>query len=563
MQKNQLSPACLQPFLESASNSVQKGMAQYFTPVEWAEILSSPLPRLRYSVVDFNCGNGQLLKGSARPSTSHLLGCDIDPSALCNLQSAIPGDLTRLYPLLCAVQFKADCFALNPPWDLHWYRERLSALADSELPSVRQAFAAHDGRTSPETIDSTIATLCIALDLCSTWGEGFLIANEATLQRLILQANAPHSALAAHIWAHIVVEGNICLPGSAGILPASNTIAQTHGPSDLTPDTGSPDTFRTGIIYFARNHDSGFAKTTGCSTLEAAKFACESLYNRRSELRQGPEIKVYAKTDDTAELWKAVGQEWERLSRKDRPQWNLSLTSAGLIHADLTPFDAHSGRINKTLADTLFRLHDKQPMQLVLQRHSRRALERAVAPNSPWRIGPALVSAVHRAIEEYQRVRAPLYPLSPIQRLGYLDECDDIVCSRNLRGRNNTLDFTADQKYPLRSTTIGVKRSGKKLNLEGQYDDVEWNGQELAFFITDNVGTERIFMDARLQSPDVEFNLPRSPDNPKERVKVDFTLQDLVHHFIVPNVEDVARTQPDTYQSNLKLLTEIESLCAL
>jgi len=49
--------------------------------------------------------------------------------------------------------------------------------------------------------------------------------------------------------------------------------------------------------------------------------------------------------------------------------------------------------------------------------------------------------------------------------------------------------------------------------------------------------------------------MDESPDN------IDFTLQQLVEHFIIPDVPDVARVNPDGYQHNLKLLEEIESLC--
>lgn len=68
-QKTNIRPDILQQHLESAANAAQKGQAQYFTPVPWAEVLSLPLPNYRPVVVDLTCGNGQFRAGAAGPST--------------------------------------------------------------------------------------------------------------------------------------------------------------------------------------------------------------------------------------------------------------------------------------------------------------------------------------------------------------------------------------------------------------------------------------------------------------------------------------------------------------
>ena len=223
MQQTRINPLIHQELLESAANGAAKGQAQYYTPVEWAVILGLPLPRHRSHVVDLTAGNGQLMAGITR---GRHLGCDIDPVVRKSGVQAVTGDITRFHSLLSEVQFKADLFALNPPWDLHWHRDRLSGLAASPIRAVADAFAAHDVRTGRDTIDSTIASICLALQFCSLYGEGLVIANEATLQRLIFGPQAPHRALLNHIWAHLTIAGNIC--------------QSNDGPTD----------FRTGIIYF-------------------------------------------------------------------------------------------------------------------------------------------------------------------------------------------------------------------------------------------------------------------------------------------------------------------------
>jgi hypothetical protein len=270
--------------------------------------------------------------------------------------------------------------------------------------------------------------------------------------------------------------------------------------------------------------------------------------------------------------WQAIAGEWERLTRKDQPQWNLSLGADGTIQTDLSLFDTHSARVSKQEAESLFSLDGKHPMQLVMQRQQRVLLERAAfgaggLAGTPWRVDPKLQAAIKQAVTEYHAVRAPLYPLSPIQRLGYLDEVDEIVCSKDLEVAYGKV-FRADRTYPLRSSTVAVKRSGTKLNLAGELDQVEWNGAELAFFISDDLGTERVFMETRLRASNVDVSILRPDEKPgsqdEDRLKpcpIDFTLHELVEHFIIPDVPDVARVNPDGYQRNLQLLKEIEELC--
>ena len=110
--------------------------------------------------------------------------------------------------------------------------------------------------------------------------------------------------------------------------------------------------------------------------------------------------------------------------------------------------------------------------------------------------------------------------------------------------------------------------NGQKMNLTGEMDDVEWDGQELAFFITDDLGSERVFMEGRLRAKNVRISILRPGEKPGrqdedniETCIIDFTLQQLVAHFVIPDVPDVARVNPDGYQANLTLLEEIESLC--
>ncbi len=548
-----IAPANLQAVLDSAANAVHKGQAAYFTPTSWAEALALPLPAYRPVMVDLTCGNGQLLAGAAAPGTFHRLGCDIealpdDPDQLLGASFParfIQADVTLLASYLHRANWMADCFALNYPFDHHWYRDRLAFLGESNCRAVAMAFNKHDGRTSQDTIDSTVAGLCLALDRCSPWGEGYIIANHNTIERLIWKDDAPHAALAAHIWCRVTVNHNIC-DGREGM--------------------------QTDILYFARSHTSGCNKELTANSLAEVAQALAVVGKSRLGLRAGSVVRQYegGHTASTAELWDAIGLEWRTDQGKNRPtdqRWNIWLDADGTLATNLTPFQEAAEPLKKEQYVRLHALKGKHPMQLILQKAERKDLERAVF-GTIWRVAPAVIEAVQGALAEYNAVRSPLYPLSQIQRLGYLDDNDDILCLKDLWLVDGVTTlggtplppgeptFKAGQRYTIRTETISVTRVGQKMNLTGSLDDVSWEGSELALFIRDGDGLERLFMEGHLAQPNVRLSI-QAEGAPSP---IEFNLQQLIEHFEIPEVPDVAAVHPEAYQHNLALLHLIEEI---
>lgn len=571
MQKTNINPEILQQMLESASNAAEKGQSQFFTPVEFGRRLALALPQHRPAIVDLNCGAAHLLYAAANQTTRHLFGADIDPCRNATRDKNHPAhemphlsvdrityDLTRLYPLLAEVNVRADLFVLNPPWRLHWYRDRLQDLADSDLPAVRDAFAAIEpGLPGGKTIDSTIATLLIALDRCTIYGEGMLIANNATLERLIFAERAPHGAVARHIWGRVIVPGN--------------------------PMTGldgcqwkEDEEFHTGIIYFARDHTAG-----------PREFTLEQLAGCRV-WRGGAELGSGYYADKTLpDLWRAVHDRVAELEgKRSRVPWNMWLTVNGRIRTQLSLFQKQSRKIDKWEADRLFALNDRAPMELVLQRNQRDELLH-VMKHSAWRVEPALIAAVEKAVADYHAARAPLYPLSKIQRLGYLDEQDKIECVADLMGSDGRVVFQKGRSYPIRTQTVTVQRKKKKPNnYTGEMEELELTGQELAIFIAERERAgekdkvkEYAFMDASLRESNTVVHLVKGCGSParsshwdpdeartvpaqqkKPENTIDFTLQELCDHFSIPEVPDVATVNPQGYAENIAKLEELEKL---
>lgn len=559
MLRSSIIPELLQDMLDSAPNALAKGQAQYFTPPGWAALLAEPLPGHRSAIVDLACGAGALLHGAALHRTEHLLGCDID-SAWRRPHAAVPGgtgtelkptyiqaDITSLYSTLLEVDFRADLFVLNPPYDLHWSRERLAGLRSSHLNSVRAAVAAHDGRTGRATIDSTVATLCMALDRCSAYGEGYCIANAGTVNRLLLDRDAPHRAISKHLWAILTIDGNICIPGRV-----TNRDIQTA------------------VLYFGVSHEDGPQFTEHASDLEQARHLVERMRRNRLSLRRGCEVRSYTATEDTVPKWIAIREELKSRAKPGPERFNLWLDVTGHIATHLSLFLEHSVKVDKAAVADLHSLRGKRPAQLVLLRDTRDTLMRCCgldqAESLPWRASPDLIAAVQCAVRDYHNDRTPIVPLPPIQRLGYLDEESTIRCLAPLSHL-----FTQGHIYPLSARTVKVTRSGLKWNMEGGQDKVEYTGQELAFFITAG-GREWCFMEGRLRADGIALHEaskagwtepPRQagdPDGIPAAAFIDFTLAELAEHFHIPDVPDIAAVRPSEYQANLEAIDALERL---
>ena len=520
----------IQPLFESATNAAANGSAQYLTPDQFAKEIAVPLPECRRTICDLTCGNGSLLAGTANETTRHLLGCDIEKLSIRNspcATSTFQADLTLLFPLLKEINWRCDLFALNPPWDLHWHRERLEVLAQSEVPAVRAAFANRDARLSPESIDSTIATLLVALDRCTYRGEGLLIANASTMQRLIFAIDAPYRALAQHIWAQTIIDGNPCLPG------------KRLRTSDLHALTSTQ--FQTAVLYFALDHNSGpHLRSQPLDTISRAQ--------RRGAGVAG-EWQAYEKAQ---KLWRAAGEEYLIRNSADPPPWNLSLNRDGTIRVFLSVFEQERKTADREASQRLFSLRGKHPMQLVLQRATRNELLTELAYDL-WKVDPTLRTAVEAAIRDCHSQRAPLYPLPKTQRLGYLDEEDFIDCESNLKHptRAKFRLFRAGRKYSIRSETVSILRYTRRRNLEGQWEDLQLSGRELAFFIRAEDNQEYCFFTEPLLAPadlTSQFHV--------------FNLQTLIAHFHFPEVPDVASLNAAQYEHQHKRLSEIETLLA-
>jgi hypothetical protein len=588
----------LQDVLDSGANAWRVGRQQFFTPHPLAEVLMLPLPSARQSFVDLTMGAGALLIASG---ARDLYGIDIDsrlarkPTA--NVNGGRPeqgegphtrsrdssqaqndkqqswhtacADLTKFYPLLREIDWRFDLCGLNPPFSVRWHRKNLIGLVDSKCEAVRDTFGQRDvasrfgGRRVH--IDSTLATFLIALDRMTERGEGFLICSEPAAHKIIA------TPAGKHVWLHLTIKED------ENPDPRSNCVfGKNVRPFDVA------------VLYFARSHSKAgpvklsaspcgggrvaCAAGTAASTADATARALSGIVRQRQLLRKG--LSIFNNHDFcplTRELWHAAKEEWLRVNRRDaESNYNIWLRKDGTIWRHLTPFQSWSGKIPRDKAEALNSLAGQTPMSLVVQKATRLALLEAIGKSSaqsdatsrcPWRVDPALVAAVEKAIGEYHAQRAPFYPLNEVQRLGYLDEEDMIVCKRD--GLNG---FKKGDICPISSETIDIERHEKRLNLVGKSEDVSFQGKELAFYIEDANGDKHSFcgvppdqVQARTGSSQTRYVDTSLTANDSRAAARRHDLQALIRHFAIPDVADVAQINPDRYNDFVDQIRAIEN----
>ena len=505
MKKQSITPASL---TSPATNSHLKGLQQYFTPEPWALALGAALPQFRRTLFDPFAGNGSFVRGLANDTTRDVLGLDLDPTATLGgpklweasrapaaRRAMVHGDLLDLLPLLDETGSRFDLVALNPPFSLIWPQELLPA-------------ALRDGSRN---IDSTHATLRIAPTLLTPRGEAILIANQSSIERIY----ASHPKDFSHCWLWLDL------------------------PSFFP---GVDPSMRVAILYLSGERATATARETLTSPVppDVLALAMESARDKHFTGKWVEEPWLANK--DSPRAFIHCTDEMERRRNPSAAPCNVVLDAEGSLRTWVSAFQERSFAVPKHLADFLRKINRQHPVELTIQHATRAALTEAIACGV-WTIDPPALAAIRDALTAFASERAPLAPLSIVQRLGWIDDTEDILCSADFH------DFKAGHSYPLSSKTVDwskeILRPRYHAGLRSK-DSVLIKGTDLEITIHHPV-TNHFFT----------FN----PENLKGDgcAYPRHTLADLAAHFHIPEVPDITSLHPARYAANLALIDELEA----
>lgn len=528
MRKQSLNLDNLGSVLASAKNATKKGHAAFETPFDMARALMVPLTPTRRTICDLQCGHGALLAAAANDTTRDVLGVDIDPTATAwprgwkpDTEYRIPertvlhGDLNAAVPLLRDIGWKCDLFTLNPPFSLQWDPQIAQISADEAGGKNLRPSA----KSADKPVDSTLATFLIANEFLSTRGEGMMICAGAIVDKVCASEHG------RRIWLRAT------LPN---FFPGVRLDAVT-------------------VLYFAAGHASDEPLAFDIPTADPEKVAAALVQfaRHRPKWVNGKTIAREWECDgSTVPGFKAVAGEWNRLTAQklnDRNGWNIRLGRDGRLDCWLTPFQQMSGTVPRQLAEELQSLHGQHPNALVVQKATRTALQRAVG-GAVWRVEPAVTQAVEAAVRSYHAIRAPFNRLPDVMRLAYLDEEDTIVCQK-IFFKDGVRFFQPKQCYRLTTETFEGRKVERRKRVAACEEDVLVTGQELAILITDDGGGVHCFT----QFPAAEH------DSGRPSADHHHLLSELVAHFEIPKVPDVAALHPHRYRENLRKLEALQA----
>jgi len=526
--------ANLQLFLDSATNALAEGQQQFFTPPNVATSLFRPLSAARRELIfDPHFGNGALALASG---AKQCIGIDIDDRVTSELTppedtawSVAHADLTHWYPLAAEVGFTAPFITLNPPFSLRWHADRLAPLKESSLADVADVI-----REYPDTIDSTLASFLIALDLLVAYGEGFMVCNASTARRYFGDPQDPaspgkHPALMKYLWLWLEIPGAI--------------YENQH------------TTFDTAVLYFSRSHGNYadqddrplFIRATGntSESIDSALMVPEVFSaNHGSRLKNDYECRV----QHTLDTFRAVTVEHHVRHHGKRPDWNIQLTADGRLHTYLTPFQKITRRLDSRLVGQLQALHGNTPISLCVTATSRTAL-RAAADCGVWTIHPDVQIAISQALDEFAAEGAPFYRPSETQALGWIDEHSSLKCIAPGIGNCQPGDMIT-----LTSSIETTSWKGHKINLAGDKESLTFTGRELLVEMTDPAGCKHRF---HVRRDDADADEERDPRTQQVKVR-HWWFADLIQHFDVPIPKDITSLRPDDYARHLAHMDRIQ-----
>lgn len=531
---NSIQNGNIQEFLDSAANAASYGQRQFYTSPQIARALCRPLPAIRSAfVADLQFGNGALAAGAGAKVA---LGIDIDHRVRSELKPPADAkwhveqaDLTHWYGLAAEVDLRLPFILVNPPFSLQWYGERLTALADSDIPEVSALY-----RKFPRHIDSTLATFMIALDRLTYNGEGFMVCNANTARRFFGDPEGTGKtpvagSLMRYIWMWLEIP-------------------------DMIFDNQMTD-FPTAVLYFSRSHGSSRVKEAAPPLCLKAETGDPLAIERAlmvpevfTACRGGRHVYPHEfNVPGILEKFAAITKEYGIRHHARKPDWNIMLDEKGRLRTYLTPFQKVSKRIQRQTIENLHELNLKTPISLCVTATSRTVLREA-AQCGIWRIHPEVSKAIDAAMREFEAQGAPFYTPTGAQPLGWVDEHSSLVCRKDGIGACQPGDVC-----PITCNVEPTTWTGLKTNLAGDPEDLEYHGKELLVTLTDPKGVKHHFHVRKDDSLK-----PAEAENGRVTA-IHWHIADLLEHFHIPTPQDIVTLHPERYQENLRILAALEA----
>ncbi len=486
-----------------SKNSKEKGLQQYYTPLKVGTWMRHVLGHKSGIVVDLTAGAGNLLMPwvsqqkvgdkSLGEDIMYALGVELDKENVpksTQFLDVVNANLAEMYPLLLQVEFKADVFVLNPPFTLFWH---VSELTNSE----------------DKQIESQLATVKMAIEMTKHKGHGAFLVSKSAWDKSLSQdediRDVVHSVVEAKNLFHPYadVECVICF--------YVKTYKRGHVTAfeDLSFDLNSPS-IDTDLVALAR-----------------AVKSERQYYGMYADDWAGEE-----ETKDHRDRFAAAVSEYRARKKKKQQASNIEY-NGGKISVYLSNYQRFTVLKEFNYAENALveKMHGLAPSYFAFNSQDRKALFKMVDERKVITMSEGARQAINDAVVDAEFTLTPMYELKPQQRLGYLEDIQQIRCIKSGLRTNggNRHSFQRGTDYDVRVSSSTVESWYEKDTSSGQAKDMV----KLAKALNIDVGGVAFGE----SSDDITF---------------------LIDHFDIPDPKDVRHKKPKLYDRIRKRLESDE-----
>lgn len=466
----------------------QKGLQQFYSPPEAARLAHAIIGD-EVAVLDPTAGDGSLLK-EFNPTLSY--GVEIDKDQIKNSEggyNALRGDFQHIYTLLRLGISPWGAIVANPPFGLTW-----------EEPTIRNG----------KPTNSTVLTFIMLNRLLAEDGQFMFICGAGRHERQIAQLDEYSTVYA-------VIE---CDDLFEGTREPCAILFGLHDNLRSVTDTG---------VLGTRKVPRDMLDLTAAWVLELRSKALDT-YGRisrgtYSNYQRIEQFKTLQPEYDRRVEKRIKTREFDaQLYNGDHIQWlpsafaKQALTQAGLAYE----FNGLNGQPVAYFAQNerlWFKLGSAEERGLVT-------------------VDPRLREAVAKVIGDIEKHRVPLYAVKPQQRLGFLDDVDALICTKDDPERR----FRAGEVYRLDTDTV------TQVTKETRIVESKKNPGE---YLERDFETHRKVMRITLSGNGAHYVITDGGDNATQDISW------LIDHFDVPDPGEIATRHPEQIAALEELVDQV------
>jgi hypothetical protein len=315
--------------------------------------------------------------------------------------------------------------------------------------------------------------------------------------------------------------------------------------NDASWDLISRDAFYSRVWHMAA-HDSGGYKYIYIARDHKPLPGSQPGMLGRHAIR-GSTVLRHTQSAQSLRKFGVVRDELTRRATLNEPDWNIYLDN-NTVRVRYEPFLYETDVEIRTIADELDRIRGKTFVDLAVMRDTRDKVK-GFLRHPKLKVPPKLVTAFDEICRQMQTLTAPFARPSPVQRVAWLDEQNGIECTTDFG------PFKAGTSYPVKTRVF----TGKKTELRHrpghkQAEEVLVTGQEV---LVDIYHKETYDNHAFTQFP-LQDDVAQDMGD-YWAVNLRHSLNDLLQHFKMPDVQCIAESDPTTYLKFTDRLRKLET----